>query len=122
MMPTGLEKDEYGTVLPTEQTAWFVADKLANGQSVLIALYLGDITMMNILFAIPHAGQPANAYRLGGGEMCVAVDRTSMYQFDIAKEGELHWNYVGEKLKLPEPNAKVMADFINKIKEQWRTV
>lgn len=110
------ELDEYDMVLPSEQTAKAVAEDLRHNQSPLLSLGLGEGTMMNILFALPRVGVPSNAYRLE--QIVVAIDRTSMYQFYADKRnGGIDPNYVVEKMKVPMEDAKVLAKFIEMIRE-----
>lgn len=105
------ETDEYGTVLPTAKNAVEIVVALRQGKSVLVALYLGASTMKNVLFALPTVGRPANAYRLN--QMVVAVDRCSMYQFDLTGGVHVAPGYIEEKLRLGGANSEVMARFIN---------
>lgn len=114
------EQDEWGTVLPTKDTARYIVNQLRLRRSVLLAIGLAEGTMENILFAIPTVGKPANAYRLGGGQVVVAVDRMGTYQFDLANGAFTAPAYIQEKLRIGEADAKPLSDLINLMKEEWR--
>lgn len=107
------EIDEYGTVLPTMNTAMAVARQSLDG-GALVALKLGEGTMMNCLFVIARHGKPVNSFRVK--DLNVAIDRTGFYQFNVPRGGvPLSWGYVHEKLGLGMEDATVMAQFIEQV-------
>ena len=106
--------DEYQCC--TLEDAKDLAKKLLLGESVLFP-FSGDSVTCHIIFispafdiigTMPFAGSPRGCY-------CVGILRQGFFHFDFKKY--FHGDYVGEKLNLPDPDAKQVAEMLQAISD-----
>lgn len=113
-MSDGITLDEYGTVINSDQTFNYLAERLARGEAWLFAWTDQEGTQLDILMKL-------NPFKLGpvqGGlqadDLYVAVAHFGMFGFGLNGR-EKFPDYIGEKLGLGGANTTTekLAELIN---------
>lgn len=116
--------DQYGTVPLTYENAMTLRAKLLGGDSVALALDLGNMTMFHVSFVPLLYAVPQEAIYEDGSSrgLQINIDRISSYS--------LPWNsppneagYIAEKWKLTLADAEALWPFINTIltgEDYWK--
>ena len=110
-----MNKDEYGEIINGYNTITKIAEKLKQGQSVIIGWTDEEYTHLDLLFNYNTYKEGMLQRGLRGNELCVSIMSIGAFGFDV-KEREIHSGYISEKLNIhAEPTMSKLAELINGI-------
>lgn len=112
-----MDKDEYDEIINGKNTYKEIADRLKQGQAVIIGWTDEEYTHLDILFTYNVYKESCNYLQRGlrGNELFVSLMSVGAFGFDI-NNAKRHPGYIGEKLKLPgDSTREKLTELINGI-------
>lgn len=110
-----MNKDEYGEITNGYKTVTEIAEKLKQGQAVIIGWTDEEYTHLDLLFNYNTYKEGMLQRGLRGNELYVSIMSIGAFGFDV-KEREIHSGYILEKLNIhAEPTMSKLAELINGI-------
>ena len=113
-----MNKDKYGEIINGYDTVAEIADKLKDGQSVIIGWTDERYTYLDLLFNYRTHKSGMLQRGLRGNELFVSIISIGSFGFDVS-DRETHKGYISEKLNISgEPTIAKLAELINEIKKE----
>lgn len=110
-----MNKDKYGEIINGNETYLEIANKLKEGQSVIIGWTDEKYTHLDLLFNYKTYKRGMLQRGLRGNELYVSIIGLGAFGFDV-KDKEIHEGYISEKLNIRgEPTVIKLAELINGI-------
>lgn len=112
-----MDKDEYDEIINGENTYKEIANRLKQGQAVIIGWTDERSTHLDILFTYHIYKEYGNYLQRGlrGNELFISIINIGAFGFDV-NDNEKYPGYIREKLNLTgEPTCEKLADLINGI-------
>lgn len=114
-----MDKDEYDEIINGENTYKEIANRLKQGQAVIIGWTDERSTHLDILFTYHIYKEYGNHLQRGlrGNELFISIISIGAFGFDV--NNEKYPGYIGEKLNLiGEPTCEKLAELINGIMKE----
>lgn len=110
-----MNKDEYGEITNGTYTYKEIANKLKEGQAVIIGWTDEKYTHLDLLFNYKLHKEGMLQRGLRGNELYVSIISLGAFGFDV-KDREIHEGYISEKLNIHgEPTVSKLAELINSV-------
>ena len=111
-----MNKDEYGEITNGTYTYKGIANRLKEGESVIIGWTDEKHTHLDLLFNFKTYKEGMLQRGLRGNELYVFIISLGAFGFDV-KDREIHEGYISEKLNIPyiEPTVSKLAELINSV-------
>lgn len=110
-----MDKDEYGEITNGYNTVKEMAEKLKEGQSVIIGWTDEEYTHLDLLFNYNTYKEGMLQRGLRGNELYVSIISLGAFGFDV-EDREIHKGYISEKLNIHgEPTITKLTELINGI-------
>lgn len=105
--------DDYGEIINGPYTYKGIANRLEEGETVIIGWTDEKHTHLDLLFNFKTYKEGMLQRGLRGNELYVSIISLGAFGFDV-KDGEIHEGYISEKLNIyGEPTVSKLADLIN---------
>ena len=113
-----MNKDEYGEITNGYKTVTEIAEKLRQGQAVIVGWTDEEYTHFDLLFNYNTYKKGMLQRGLRGSELYVSIISIGAFGFDV-KDREIHSGYISEKLNIHgEPTITKLAELINGIMKE----
>ena len=108
--------DDYGEIINGSYTYKGIANRLKEGESVIIGWTDEKHTHLDLLFNFKTYKEGMLQRGLRGNELYVSIISLGAFGFDV-KDREIHEGYISEKLNIPyiEPTVSKLAELINSV-------
>ena len=107
--------DDYGEITNGTYTYKEIANKLKEGQAVIIGWTDEKYTHLDLLFNYKSHKEGMLQRGLRGNELYVSIISLGAFGFDV-KDREIHEGYISQKLNIHgEPTVSKLAELINGI-------
>lgn len=107
--------DDYGEIINGPYTYKGIANRLKEGESVIIGWTDEEYTHLDLLFNFKTYKEGMLQRGLRGNELFVSIIGLSAFGFDV-KDREIHEGYISQKLNIHgEPTVSKLAELINGI-------
>lgn len=107
--------DDYGEIINGPYTYKGIANRLKEGESVIIGWTDEEYTHLDLLFNFKTYKEGMLQRGLRGNELFVSIIGLSVFGFDV-KDREIHEGYISQKLNIHgEPTVSKLAELINGI-------
>ena len=108
-----MNKDEYGEIINGYDTVIEIAERLKDGQSVIIGWTDEKYTHLDLLFNYKTYKEGMLQRGLRGNELYVSIIGWGAFGFDVI-DREIHKDYIYEKLNIHgEPTVNELSELIN---------
>ena len=110
-----MNKDEYGEITNGTYTYKGIANRLKEGESVIIGWTDEKHTHLDLLFNFKTYKEGMLQRGLRGNELYVSIISLGAFGFDV-KDREIHEGYISAKLNIHgEPTVSKLAELINSV-------
>lgn len=107
--------DDYGEIINGPYTYKGIANRLKEGESVIIGWTDEEYTHLDLLFNFKTYKEGMLQRGLRGNELFVSIIGLSVFGFDV-KDREIHEGYISTKLNIHgEPTVSKLAELINSV-------